>query len=406
MTIASDPWFTPGADCGSWLQYPPLPKGPVDIIGKVDAIYISHIHSDHYDPIFLRQYLQRYPKTPLLITSEKMPILERRMRRDGFEPEVITEKEYGETKVAIVPNYRAPLDHDTAMVITRHDLSVANFNDNHVDDEQIRRVLAACPGGRPTFAMLPYTGAGPFPQTYHFDDEEDRRTAQKVKKEQFLDQYRAFIDKLDPEYVLPFAGAFVLMGPLSKYNAQRGGTDAADLPTLDGKYGERTVVLADGGEAYFDLENRTASAFRTEPYMQSDIDDYLVTYPFPGYSYEREFQPLGDRPIPMMPILVSAYNRARAMTLSEEPWWICLKPNQRDEYYVFNTREDAGVEILADVSHLEPRWEMHMDERLMFLTLVRYYHWEELDGGSHSWSVRVPNVFNPDVCRFLQNMMV
>ena len=406
IIIACDPWFTPGSDCGSWLHYPPLPKDPVEIIGHVDAIYISHIHSDHYDPIFLRCYLAKFPNTELLITNEKHPILERRMQRDGFSPTVIESKNYGRTSIHLIPNFTAPLDHDTAMVVVHGDQSIANMNDNHVNDEQIDRILKLCPLGRPTMAMIPYTGAGPFPQTYQFDDPSEQVAAGAKKRKQFQNYYKNYIDKLDPIYALPFAGMFVLMGPLSKLNPHRGDTDAVELLDFPGKYGERTVVLADGGDGVFDLDTGLASEIRTVLYDADEIQRYLDTYPFPGYSYEREFQPLGDRPIPLMPLIMSAYNRARSMTLSEKPWWLCLKANQHNEYYVVNSKLDAGVKIMSNVSDLEPRWEMHIDERLLFLILTRYYHWEEADGGSHTYSVRVPNVFEPDVCRFLQNMMV
>ena len=56
VKVLCDPWFTQGIYYGSWFQYPPLPKNPVEIIGKVDAIYISHVHEDHFDKVFLKNY--------------------------------------------------------------------------------------------------------------------------------------------------------------------------------------------------------------------------------------------------------------------------------------------------------------------------------------------------------------
>ena len=55
IKILCDPWFTQGVYDGSWFQFP-LIKNPLDIIGDVDIIFISHIHPDHYDPKFLNQY--------------------------------------------------------------------------------------------------------------------------------------------------------------------------------------------------------------------------------------------------------------------------------------------------------------------------------------------------------------
>ena len=83
VTVLSDPWFTP-AEYGSWHHYPPLPRDPVEIIGKVDLIYISHLHSDHYDPLFLRRYLKKFPDTRIIISETRHKMLEHRMLLDGF----------------------------------------------------------------------------------------------------------------------------------------------------------------------------------------------------------------------------------------------------------------------------------------------------------------------------------
>ena len=46
--ILCDPWIVDGVFEGSWFHYPPLTTKVVDL-QNVDAIYVSHIHPDHYD---------------------------------------------------------------------------------------------------------------------------------------------------------------------------------------------------------------------------------------------------------------------------------------------------------------------------------------------------------------------
>ena len=46
--ILCDPWIVPGVFEGSWFHYPPL-KTKIKDLQNVDAIYVSHIHPDHYD---------------------------------------------------------------------------------------------------------------------------------------------------------------------------------------------------------------------------------------------------------------------------------------------------------------------------------------------------------------------
>ncbi len=400
VRILCDPWFTPGADGGSWLQYPPLARPAVDVIGPTDLVYISHIHSDHYDPLFLRTYLQRYPKAQIVVGESKLKLLEKRMHLDGFTPQVVSSRNYGGTTLAIFPNRSDPLDHDTALLVTHGEQAIANMNDNHIDEGQIKAIREACPTGRPDLALLPYCGAGPYPQTYRFDNDAQRDAAVARKQAQFLGYYQRYVELLNPVRAMPFAGTYVLGGPLARLNGYRGMPDATAVLSLNG-CGERSIVLADGGDAVYDLDTMTANQLRTRPYDDKAIAAYLQSIPFNGYDYEREFRPIGNRPIPIVPMVDAAQRRARAVRPSSEPWWICLKPSTATNFIVINSKDDVPLRIANSVTDLEPRWEIHIDDRLLFLTLTRYYHWEEVEGGSLFASVRRPDVYRKDVEDFL-----
>ena len=86
---------------------------------------------------------------------------------------------------------------------------------------------------------------------------------------------------------------------------------------------------------------------------------------------------------------------------TKKVWWICFKPTNHSKFIVFNTSVDKGVSELDSVDHLEQRWEIHLDERLLFLILSGYYHWANAEGGSHLSSKRVPNIFLHEIQDFL-----
>ena len=205
VKIVSDPWFTPGAYDGSWFQYPVI-DDPITVIGPVELIYISHIHPDHYDPLFLRKYLAAYPQAKLMIGETSPNYLLHKMRVDGFSPEVADTFRRGNTECFILSNHGYDGDNiDTALVVRNGQQSAINMNDNPFDARQVDKILSLLPHGKATAALLPYTGAGPYPQTYQMDE---RTLHEKVnrKKEQFLTLFRRYVEVFDPAALFPLPG--------------------------------------------------------------------------------------------------------------------------------------------------------------------------------------------------------
>ncbi len=407
LTVGCDPWFTPGIFDGSWCQYPPLPRDPIDVIGKVDVLYISHIHPDHYDIRFLRSYLGRYPDTQIVIGETEPPYLLRKMRLDGLEPRVLDHGKFGETHLHIFANHARAQEGgeaiDTALVVRREDLSVVNLNDNGFDPEQVKEILAVCPGQRPTFALLPYSGAGPYPQTYAFETETAFEEAMARKKEQFLNLYSRYLRVLNPVKTMPFAGQYWLQGPLSALNGKRGISDATEACH---RHKEVSLVLADGGEAFIDLKTLKASATREKPYDSRVIQSYLEALPFEGYDYEREICPIEERSIPLIALVRSAYARAIKGSRAKKSFWLCLKPQALGTYLAFDVSQDQGVQVLEDVSHLTARCEIFIDDRYLFGLLTQLYHWNNAAIGSQYRSKRVPDEFKREVYSFLDHFHV
>ena len=55
VIILCDPWFNE-AYYGTWIQQNKT-NNIEEFIGDFDIVYISHIHPDHYDPLFIKEYL-------------------------------------------------------------------------------------------------------------------------------------------------------------------------------------------------------------------------------------------------------------------------------------------------------------------------------------------------------------
>src|SRR4051812_11015456 len=78
--LLTDPWLTDGAFEGSWFHYPPLKTKAEDLL-EVDALYISHLHPDHFDETVLSQFRK---DIPIVVLDHTYPFLVRNLERLGF----------------------------------------------------------------------------------------------------------------------------------------------------------------------------------------------------------------------------------------------------------------------------------------------------------------------------------
>lgn len=229
VRILCDPWFTPGAYLGCWEREDFI-RDPVKTIGPCDYIWISHLHEDHYDPVFLRTYLATYPKARLLIGYSD-GYLHKVMQRDGFDPDVtcvLTGNAWGAVTF-LNGGYENEIDNiDTALVVVDADSAVVNMNDNPYDQVQIDRINALTAGKHVT-ALLPYAGAGPWPQCFAMSSS-SLFAAANDKRAKFLAQFERYRLALHADVAVPFSAGYRLRGPLAELNAYRGIPSPYEVP--------------------------------------------------------------------------------------------------------------------------------------------------------------------------------
>lgn len=307
VRLLCDPWFTDGAYQGAWAIWPRPLENPVLEIGKVNAIYVSHIHPDHYDQTFLRQYLQHWGYTPILCGLESLADT---LRGDGFAsaryaPYCELSKR---VQLRIVPNttYRQPFD--TALAVRCDDESLLNMNDNPTDslipdgelvydDEQMKCLLDFC-GGAPTVAYLPFTGASSYPQRFTFPSEEALLKAAEEKKLRYLTRFKKMAQQVNAKHVIPFAGEYWLRGPLQQYNSKRGIADATEAAQL-----VSNALIPQAG-AWFDTATGQASALRTEKYDPAEAMREINARGFMGYECDKHYP--GETPLNMKDLYPSS----------------------------------------------------------------------------------------------------
>jgi UDP-MurNAc hydroxylase len=292
VRIVCDPWFTDHIYDHAWVQWPrvfPSCDAAADAIGPVDVIYLSHLHPDHYDPNMVRALLARNPNLAILSGHRG---LSHALVRDGFRSwatvdAVDRDWRIGGTRLRIVPNQATHFQNiDTALAVVHGTQSIVNLNDNLFDAGQLDVMQVLLGGSRPTLACLPYAGAGPWPHTFDLAENE-RRAAETALLAKGLAQYQRFVDALNPEIAMPFAGLYWLAGPLSWMNPHRALPDAvvAAASTPNG------LVLPEGEDSWLDLDTGTPSKVRTEPLDVVEAQRYVQSLPWPGFPWATDPEP-------------------------------------------------------------------------------------------------------------------
>ena len=197
--ILTDPWFTNGIYDGSWFKFPEI--DPFDYIEKPDLIYISHIHPDHYDPIFLKKLMEKFGEIPIFIPDLKKNYLLFKGKFDGFNLQ--PKRYFKNSKVELFIEEQLTgsfSDIDSAILVkdlkTNH--VILNTNDCIINEKhfkKLKKIINSITDKLDVLA-LGYTGAGAYPQTY-FNQEDELKILKKeadIKKNEFFRRYKVFTD--------------------------------------------------------------------------------------------------------------------------------------------------------------------------------------------------------------------
>lgn len=407
ISILHDPWFTEGIYDGSWFQFPQV-LNPVESVGDVDFIYISHIHPDHYDCKFLKKYFTVYGVKKILIAKHSPNHLAAKMRADGFEATIIDSSiKIGKTEIQIIPHITGSAsDIDSACIIKYQSTDsrmhcIVNANDVIFDENMANKLKLAA--GSIDIFLCGYTGAGPYPQTY-FDSSDPQLVIEaESKKKKFFDRYIAAVNVMDARVNIPFAGKYILGGKLSGLNGVRGVADPTEVLEID----EKAIVLADnGGE--INTSNFIASAIRTAKYNNRDLNARLDELKSERMDYERLFLQSEVAQLPLKRLLVLASRNATRKSECYEDYYFCINlPNNQFAVLNANRNEENCIYFTESSQSLpNPRSQILIDPRYLFGLLTHIYHWDNAEIGSQYITRRTPNVYKKEVQTFLHNLTV
>ena len=411
VKILTDPWLTEGEYYGSWYHYPPF---KADEIAKLDYdfIYVSHIHPDHLSPKTF-EVLPR--KVPVLIHNYASKFVKRKIESFGFEevieldhatpfefgngasitilaadncnPELCAkflgcgpvEKTFGSTQIDTL----ALFEHDGKLILNTNDcpieLAKTTIRANGIPEKNVDLLLVG------------YGGAGPYPQCFHFESEDEKLEAARKKEIQFLTKAVQYVELVKPKAFMPFAGTYILGSRLTERTQYRGVPSVADA--LD-------YISANS--------NADAKGFLLEQLDSWNVgsESIVVSDARPEMGLEEYVQSISDRGLEFDD---DDWNDAELSELVQSAW---ERFNKRATEISFRSETPIVVQTtgitfkmaigqepeFVDADHadgLEKYLKLSLDHKLLHRLLrgPRYAHWNNAEIGSHLTYRRQPDVF-------------
>ena len=390
--ILCDPWIVDGVFEGSWFHYPPLTT-KIEDLQDVDAIYVSHIHPDHYD----ERFFNFKKDVPIIILDEGPNFLKRKLLSKGYSN--LIEIKNGETKkfkefeFTIYKPFASHIYEesfignliDSAIVVKNNDYTAINFNDN-------TPTLKSCEVLKKKFeyidlAMLNYNAAGPYPSCFdNLSSDQKREEHEKILKRNF-DHLIEIIKILKPKSVLPFAGSYILGGKNVEKNDYLG-TTTWDVCAeyLKNKQSISKIICMLENQLY-DFKNKKLLS----EYVQIDTNHmkkYLETIKSEKYDYENDKKIDHNK-------LLNDLDLAKENLISRiKKFNVSIKSN------VFLNINNKDYKVLegTDAKRII---KCEMDARLLRRILDRKSHWNNAEIGCHITFNRSPNEMEPDVHKAL-----
>ena len=409
ISILTDPWLTDGEYYGSWYHYPPFDSENLKSL-DYDFIYVSHIHPDHLS----EKTFKLLPlKKPVLVHNYESKFVKRKLEMFGFEViECDNAVPFHLPNGGSVTIYAADncnpefcLKFMGCGVIEKHlrrtaieslalfeigDNLILNTNDcpyqlashtikaNKLDKVSIDLLLVG------------YAGAGPYPQCFIFDSEEEKVVAAKAKEQQFLHQASEYIRLLRPTHFAPFAGTYTLGSCLSSLTKFRGVPSVSQATQF---LNEKVIGISKGIHLQqfdiFDCQSRELTkggkknSLTKEQFLQE-----ISRKPLDYHGDNWDENDLGD-------LIEAAYMRFKSK--ADEIGFISnTKLVVRSTKVAFQLGTNIKVEIIpVDSILVAPYVRVDLDHNLLHRLLrgPRYAHWNNAEIGSHLTYLRKPNIF-------------
>lgn len=340
-TMIMDPWLIGSCYWRSWWNYPPVDIDSADKL-KVDAIYITHVHWDHWHGPSLKKL---FSKDTLIITHDEPNKRSIKDLKDiGFKN--IKLLKHGETfklgDIKITPYQFGLFLNDSALVVETPDMKLLNANDCKIAGAALRSIIKR--HGPFDFALRSHSSANDRvcytleSSEYSFDD-----------KDHYSRSFALFMKAVKPKYAIPFASNHchlhkdvygmnnIVNDPfkLANYLKENQLLKEVDLKIMlsgDSWSSKSGFDINPENRKYFENKEKHIAEYRDE------VSDKLKAY----YTLENRIKP-NSRIIEMFEKQISFIPRILRSRLGDYSYKMVLF-NDEEEYHYVVTPKSASVE--------------------------------------------------------------
>jgi UDP-MurNAc hydroxylase len=407
--ILCDPWVNGGAFLGSWFHWPPIPDDLEAqlIVDKCDGVYISHLHPDHYDPKFLAKFSRANPDTPIYIAEFAHPWLKRSIKAVVSNQEKVIDLPINR-EVQVAPGFTLKVfaadtcnpsicgasvscqiepsmrGIDSIGVFSADGRVVVNANDA-MGIHLVSRIAGHI--GKADLLMGHYGGASPYPQC--FPDVEDKAKAGRQVIKNACETLLTAADALDAQFVMPFAGQYMLGGSLHVLNSDRATLPLDQAVSYLQKITSREVISVNPfGE--IDLSSGNKTSDYVEPSQQISTD-YQLELSHMRFSYEKEDPQPWIRSSTDLEIAAESISQrskfskisfSNSFVIGDGDKWITINLDSANLQTTFTLGRDPKFEDVTEIL-MHPELLRRLSTRKRGYKGFTTMHWNQADVGSH-----------------------
>jgi UDP-MurNAc hydroxylase len=416
IRLLFDPWMDDGIFHGAWYHYPPT-QVQIDDLGKLDYIYISHIHEDHCSAGTIK-HLNR---------DAEIIIMDRSPQIRNFITNFLESQEFKFKKIHLItPHTPLKLRHgftvdmveadvsnqynyliDSGLILNWDGFVLYNANDCPPCEKGLNYIKRTY--SKVDLALLPYSGGSGYPGCFSNLSHEEKLAEKKRIFDAGMNMFIDTAKELQPRYAMPFADQFVIAGTQSHLNIYGAHPPCPGdvVEVLKQRGIEQRLLLLNSGQSYdFEMEEKIP----TDPYQMHSDDDrekYIQSH-LQNKPYDHERFIMRN----MVPV-------KRLLTYARERLWEAQqRENYYPEFFYYLDMTDRKLRFQIDLTKdqienvtlesplQEPYLKITGSSTLFTLMFINHISWNIADGAYFLEYERKPNVYDPKVHSMLNLLII